>query len=128
MDRVVEARRKSTIRRASMPNDPQAMIEEEQAWRPIMIGNPIGKTRRMNILELGSMTRWQEIRKKNRLIDAGAHLNRGALGHGLGALDDQMSDLRRNLHIGSGKKKGKRTYRSDESSGTGNDPDFDGYR
>ncbi|KAJ6785655.1 hypothetical protein PWT90_06000 [Aphanocladium album] len=127
MDRVVEARRKSTIRRASMPNDPQAMIEEEQAWRPIMIGNPIGKTRRMNILELGSMTRWQEIRKKNRLIDAGAHLNRGALGHGLGALDDQMSDLKRNLHIGSGRKKGRRMYRSDESSETGNDLDFDGY-
>lgn len=127
MDRVVEARRKSTIRRASMPNDPQALIEEEQAWRPIMIGNPIGKTRRMNILELGSMTRWQEIRKKNRLIDAGAHLNRGALGHGLGALDDQMSDLKRNFHIGSGKKKGRRLYRSDESSETGNDLDFDGY-
>ncbi|ATY66963.1 Major facilitator superfamily transporter [Cordyceps militaris] len=127
MDRVVEARRKSTIRRASMPNDPQALMEEEQAWRPIMIGNPIGKTRRMSILELGSMTRWQEIRKKNRLIDAGAHLNRGALGHGLEALDDQMSDLRRNLHIGSGKKKGRRTHLSDESSETGNDPDFDGY-
>ncbi|KAJ3481146.1 hypothetical protein NLG97_g7899 [Lecanicillium saksenae] len=127
MDRVVEARRKSTIRRASMPNDPQAMIEEEQAWRPIMIGNPIGKTRRMNILELGSMTRWQEIRKKNRLIDAGAHLNRGALGHGLGALDDQMSDLKRNFRIGSGKKKTRRMYRSDESSETGNDLDFDGY-
>lgn len=127
MDRVVEARRKSTIRRASMPNDLQAMMEEEQAWRPIMIGNPIGKTRRMNILELGSMTRWQEIRKKNRLIDAGAHLNRGALGHGLAAVDDQMSDLKKNLHIGSKRKRGKRLYRSDESSGTGNDLDFDGY-
>lgn len=127
MDRVVEARRKSTIRRASMPTDAQAMIAEEQAWRPIMIGNPIGKTRRMSILELGGMTRWQEIRKKNRLIDAGAHLNRGALGHGLEALDDQMSDLKRNLHIGSGKRKGRRMYRSNESSGTGNDPDFDGY-
>lgn len=127
MDRVVEARRKSTIRRASMPNDPQAMMEEEQAWRPIMIGNPIGKTRRMNILELGSMTRWQEIRKKNRLIDAGAHLNRGALGQGLDALDDQMSDLKRGLHIGSGRRRGRRMYRSDESSGTGNDLDFDGY-
>ncbi|OAA58248.1 amino acid permease 2 [Cordyceps fumosorosea ARSEF 2679] len=127
MDRVVEARRKSTIRRTSMPNDPQAMIEEEQAWRPIMIGNPIGKMRRMSILELGSMTRWQEIRKKNRLIDAGAHLNRGALGQGLGALDDQMSDLKRNLHIGSGRKKVRRMYRSDESSETGNDLDFDGY-
>ncbi|KAI1773373.1 hypothetical protein F4818DRAFT_449154 [Hypoxylon cercidicola] len=32
--------------------------------------------RRMNILELGSLTRWSEIRKKNRLIDEGVHLNR----------------------------------------------------
>ncbi|KAI4861633.1 hypothetical protein F4820DRAFT_55075 [Hypoxylon rubiginosum] len=30
----------------------------------------------MNILELGSLTRWSEIRKKNRLIDEGVHLNR----------------------------------------------------
>ncbi|KAM3426893.1 hypothetical protein MY4824_009758 [Beauveria thailandica] len=127
MDRVVEARRKSTIRRASMPNDPQAMMEEEQAWRPIMIGNPIGKMRRMNILELGGKTRWQEIRKKNRLIDAGAHLNRGALEQGLGALDNQMSDLKRGLHIGSRRAKGRGMHRSDESSETGNDLDFDGY-
>ncbi|XDG04472.1 hypothetical protein ABKA04_004087 [Annulohypoxylon sp. FPYF3050] len=30
----------------------------------------------MNILELGSLTRWSEIRKRNRLIDQGVHLNR----------------------------------------------------
>ncbi|KAI2605953.1 uncharacterized protein GGS25DRAFT_364810 [Hypoxylon fragiforme] len=30
----------------------------------------------MNVLELGSLTRWSEIRKKNRLIDEGVHLNR----------------------------------------------------
>ncbi|KAI1104495.1 hypothetical protein F4804DRAFT_188364 [Jackrogersella minutella] len=30
----------------------------------------------MNILELGSLTRWSEIRRKNRLIDQGVHLNR----------------------------------------------------
>ncbi|KAI0885737.1 uncharacterized protein GGS22DRAFT_179463 [Annulohypoxylon maeteangense] len=44
--------------------------------RPIILGNPSEKFRRMNILELGSLTRWSEIRKKNRLIDEGAHLNR----------------------------------------------------
>ncbi|KAL7622826.1 hypothetical protein AAE478_006505 [Parahypoxylon ruwenzoriense] len=33
----------------------------------------------MNILELGSLTRWSEIRKKNRLIDEGVHLNRQAV-------------------------------------------------
>lgn len=34
----------------------------------------------MNILELGSLTRWSEIRKKNRLIDEGVHLNRQTVG------------------------------------------------
>ncbi|PHH86219.1 hypothetical protein CDD83_10569 [Cordyceps sp. RAO-2017] len=95
MDKLVEARRRSSTRRASTPDDPQAIMEEERAWRPVMIGNPTGKKRRMNVLELGSLTRWQEIRKKNKLIDEGAHLNRAALDQGLEALDDQVSDLQR---------------------------------
>ena len=95
MDRLVEVRRRSTIRRASMPNVPQAVMDEERAWKPVMIGNPTGKKRRMNIFELGSLTRWQEIRKKNELIDSGAHLNRAAWGSGREALDDQMSDFQR---------------------------------
>lgn len=35
--------------------------------------------RRINILELGSLTRWTEIRKRNSLIDENAHLNRQAV-------------------------------------------------
>lgn len=127
MDRVVEARRKSTIRRASMPNDPQAMMEEERAWRPVMIGNPIGKTRRMNIVELGSLTRWQEIRRKNKLIDAGAHQNRKVWSEGIGALDDQMSDFRQDAKDFLRRKGGKRLRRSDESSVTTDDLDLDKY-
>ncbi|RAL64023.1 hypothetical protein DID88_003211 [Monilinia fructigena] len=42
---------------------------EEEEWKPIIIGNPTHIMRRMSVLELGSMTRWSEIRKKNRLID-----------------------------------------------------------
>lgn len=95
MDRLVEARRRSTIRRASTPNDAQAVMEEEMAWRPAMIGNPTSRHRRMNLLELGSLSRWQEIRRKNKLIDRGAHVNRDAVDRGLEALDDQMSDLQR---------------------------------
>lgn len=121
MDRLSEVRRKSTLRRASMPNDPEAVMEEENAWRPVMIGNPISKMRRMNVFELGSMTRWQEIRKKNRLIDEGSHVNRAALGDGLDALDDQFADLRNGaqdlLRIGSTRSKGsRRLRRSDRSS------------
>ncbi|RDA85820.1 hypothetical protein CP532_5771 [Ophiocordyceps camponoti-leonardi (nom. inval.)] len=95
MDRLVEVRRRSSTRRASMPDDARAMMEEERAWQPCMIGNPTGKKRRMNVLELGGLTRWQEIRKKNKLIDANADLNREAWDQGLEALDDQLSDLQR---------------------------------
>ncbi|KAG5929990.1 hypothetical protein E4U53_002329 [Claviceps sorghi] len=107
MDRLVEARRRSTVRRVSMPGNAQAVIEEEEAWRPAMIGNPTSRKRRMNIFELGGMTRWQEIRRKNKLIDAGAHLNREAWDQGIGALNDQLSDFRRDVHASSrGKKRG----------------------
>ncbi|KAL8904783.1 MAG: hypothetical protein Q9207_003047 [Kuettlingeria erythrocarpa] len=39
----------------------------EDEWKPVIIGNPSGTTRRMSILELGNMTRWKEIRRRNRL-------------------------------------------------------------
>ncbi|MCJ1350284.1 MAG: hypothetical protein MMC33_000265 [Icmadophila ericetorum] len=38
-------------------------------WKPIIIGHPSGTTRRMNVLELGAMSRWTEIRRRNRLVD-----------------------------------------------------------
>ncbi|RCI09247.1 hypothetical protein L249_1531 [Ophiocordyceps polyrhachis-furcata BCC 54312] len=128
MDRLVEVRRRSSTRRASMPDDARAMMEEERAWQPCMIGNPTGKKRRMNILELGGLTRWQEIRKKNRLIDANADLNREAWDQGLEALDDQLSDLQRDARDflrgagGGGGRSSKRsrrtTRRTDEGSET----------
>lgn len=36
-------------------------------WRPIIIGNPSGTTRRMSLLEFGRLSRWSEIRRWNRL-------------------------------------------------------------
>ncbi|KAK2069563.1 hypothetical protein P8C59_004127 [Phyllachora maydis] len=56
-------------------------MTDEEIWRPVIMGNPSNKTRRVNVLELGSMTRWTEIRRKNKLIDqsTSAHLNRAAL-------------------------------------------------
>ncbi|KOS21608.1 hypothetical protein ESCO_005028 [Escovopsis weberi] len=130
MDRLIEARRSSSIRRASMPNDITAVIAEEKAWRPAMIGNPIGKKRRMNILELGSKTRWQEIRKKNKLIDANAHLNHAAWEQGIEALDDQLSDIQRDvqdlLGVGSVKKRGsRRLRRSDGASDSAQDVEME---
>ncbi|KAF2493999.1 hypothetical protein BU16DRAFT_512209 [Lophium mytilinum] len=37
-------------------------------WKAVIIGNPSGKTRRMSILELGTLSRWTEVRKLNKLI------------------------------------------------------------
>jgi len=41
----------------------------ESSWRAVIIGNPSGKSRRMNWLELGSLSRWTEIRRLNRLLN-----------------------------------------------------------
>ena len=37
-------------------------------WKPVVIGNPSGKMRRVNLLELGNLSRWTEIRRLNKLI------------------------------------------------------------
>lgn len=36
-------------------------------WRPVVFGNPSGNSRRLSILELGTMTRWSELRRRNKL-------------------------------------------------------------
>lgn len=36
-------------------------------WKPVVIGNPSGKMRRMNLLETGKWSRWSEIRRLNLL-------------------------------------------------------------
>lgn len=50
-----------------------------QELRPTLMGNPSGKSRRMNVLEMGSQTRWTEIRRRNNLIDKNAHVNKETL-------------------------------------------------
>lgn len=40
----------------------------EDEWKPVIIGHPSGTTRRVSILEMGDMTRWTEIRRRNRLM------------------------------------------------------------
>ncbi|KAK3945951.1 major facilitator superfamily domain-containing protein [Diplogelasinospora grovesii] len=93
MDKWTEIRRQSIRRRSTAPkpgtSNTQNTMTDEEMWRPIIIGNPSSKIRRMNILELGSMTRWTEIRKKNKLIDERmAHLNRAALAHAAEAVEE----------------------------------------
>lgn len=41
----------------------------EDEWKPVIIGNPSGTTRRMSVLELGRLSRWSEIRRRNKLAD-----------------------------------------------------------
>ena len=41
----------------------------ENEWKPIIIGSPSGTTRKMSLLELGRMSRWTEIRRRNKLIE-----------------------------------------------------------
>ena len=41
----------------------------EDEWKPVIIGNPSGTTRRMSVLELGTLSRWSEIRRRNKLAD-----------------------------------------------------------
>jgi hypothetical protein len=58
-------------------------VEEDEPWRPVIIGNPHHATRRMSLLEMGMLSRFEEIRRKNRLVDANSleakHANRAAL-------------------------------------------------
>jgi hypothetical protein len=62
MQKWKNARRTSAILRAEG-------IEQPEEWRPIIIGNPTHTMRRMCVLEMGGMTRWSEIRRKNHLVD-----------------------------------------------------------
>jgi len=75
MERYHNARRTSAIRRAEG-------VEGDEPWRPVIIGNPHHITRRMCLLELGSMSRFSEIRRKNLLVDEKSleakHPNRAA--------------------------------------------------
>ncbi|KAF2435567.1 MFS general substrate transporter [Tothia fuscella] len=40
----------------------------DEYWKPVVIGNPSGKTRKMSLLEMGGLSRWSEIRKLNKLV------------------------------------------------------------
>ncbi|KAF2211689.1 hypothetical protein CERZMDRAFT_98119 [Cercospora zeae-maydis SCOH1-5] len=42
--------------------------QADPEWRPVVIGRPSGKMRRMNLLEMGAWSRWTEIRKLNKLV------------------------------------------------------------
>jgi hypothetical protein len=118
-----EKQRRNSIKlkeEATRSGDPVAVAaaEDEEPWRPIIIGNPSGKTRRMSVLELGHLTRWSEIRRRNRLIneqELGArHPNLATLASVRDAVKDKnISNLRRGL-----------SRRSENSSGDSKNVDL----
>ncbi|KAK4195156.1 hypothetical protein QBC40DRAFT_316949 [Triangularia verruculosa] len=99
MEKWEKYRRESIRRRSEVPTPAtQNTMTDAEIWRPILMGNPSSRMRRVNILELGSMSRWTEIRKKNRLIDeTAAHLNRAALESATTALGETTTDLVRRV-------------------------------
>lgn len=69
----------------------------EEDWKPIIIGNPTHIMRRMSVLELGSMTRWSEIRKKNRLVDEQSLEARHANLNTLVQVDKKLKEKRKHV-------------------------------
>lgn len=92
MDLYLAQRRLTAMRPPDAP-------EVEEPWRPTIIGNPKSKTRRMSIIELGSMTRWSEIRRKNRLYDETvAHPDRAVLHQAHQRLQEKQQHVVRSVH------------------------------
>jgi hypothetical protein len=58
------------MHRFTMRQSSKAGLKRVQTndWRPVIVGNSSGKVRRMNLLELGHLSRWTEIRRLNRLL------------------------------------------------------------
>lgn len=87
----------------------------EELWRPVIIGNPSGRTRRMSMLELGAMSRWSEIRRKNRLVDESSYEARHP---NLATLEDVRKEIR-DKNLGSLRKnESRRSRRSHLSQGS----------
>lgn len=147
MERWTQARRESLKRTACVPATEEATatrqdpFAHDEPWRPILIGNPVSKTRRANVLELGSMTRWTEIRRKNKIIDTVAGTNRAALGAGIDSLNDSAHniahDARRlvsrsasqNSHVaGQRRRRPGHFHQSGGASGSESDVEMDQLR
>ncbi|VCU40171.1 Bgt-4866 [Blumeria graminis f. sp. tritici] len=88
-------------RRASQKRRDSGEDTDDEPWRPVIIGNPHQSTRRMCLLELGSLSRYSEIRKRNRLIDKmsfeAAHPNRNAMANLERKIKEKEADVRRSI-------------------------------
>jgi len=46
---------------------PGQLQRQGTAWEVVVIGQPSGETRRVNLVEMGKQSRWTEIRRRNRM-------------------------------------------------------------
>ncbi|KAI1467924.1 uncharacterized protein F4812DRAFT_471262 [Daldinia caldariorum] len=83
-------------------------------------------------VELGSLTRWSEIRKKNRLIDKGIHLNRQTVNLARDEIDRRRHEMIGDIHQGAeiigdivrkASKRSKRSRGSEHDDTSRDDPD-----
>ncbi|TQS36512.1 hypothetical protein Golomagni_03035 [Golovinomyces magnicellulatus] len=118
-----QARRASHIQRGDVP------ANDEETWRPIIIGNPHQSTRRMCILEFGSLSRFSEIRMKNRLIDEmsleARHPNRNAMNSLERRIKEKEAEILNNLRRSiSRSSRGNRRSENPETSANGGRREF----
>ncbi|KAH7025953.1 uncharacterized protein B0I36DRAFT_293662 [Microdochium trichocladiopsis] len=109
------------IARSQGRTDLDDTVAEEPRWRPLLLGNPTRKHRRMNLLELGALSRWSEIRKLNRLVDHDAHLNRQAVRAAQKEIGRRANELVGDLHalgdvVGSVSRRSLRSLHSHSHS------------
>ncbi|KAM3425322.1 hypothetical protein BST61_g7269 [Cercospora zeina] len=62
---VIPSFTSATGRGSKEVSDPS---QADPEWKPVVIGRPSGRMRRMNLLEMGAWSRWTEIRKLNKLV------------------------------------------------------------
>jgi hypothetical protein len=127
MQKWKNARRTSAILRGEG-------IEQPEEWRPVIIGNPTHIMRRMCILELGAMTRWSEIRRKNHLVDQNTleakHPNLAVIRDvedRIKAAEEEIihhvrTSLSRHTLSRNNSRRSKRSYRSDDEAGYTGEP------
>lgn len=115
------------IARSQGRTDLDHTVAEEPQLRPTMLGNPTRKHRRMNLLELGALSRWSEIRKINQLVDEDAHLNRQAVRDARDEVGRRGNELVDDLHTfgETVRNAGKRSLRSLHSHSHSHDSETD---
>ncbi|TVY84557.1 hypothetical protein LSUE1_G000742 [Lachnellula suecica] len=129
-----EMSRWRNARRASISRKAEGAEDEDEPWRPVIIGNPTHHTRRMCLLEMGGLTRWSEIRRKNRLVDEqgleAKHPNLVALEEARARLQEAeqrvVHNIRRSLSRGS--SRGSRGSRNSDNANRPEGGDLGGHR